>query len=100
MNPAKFTDPNLPLPREVAECFQGVPERKHFVEGAAICRLRTNRQNVIGNTIWGSPGWFPKPTVHQIVGRADQTGKSVTVSARSGLAVTREFNRTLTPWSS
>lgn len=92
MNSAKWTDPNLPLPGEVAECFQGIPERIHLEEGAAIYRLRTNRQDVVGNAIWESPWWFPKATFDQIVGRADRTGSSVTVSARSGLAVTREFN--------
>ena len=92
MSSEKYTNPNLPLPAEVAACFQGLPERIHLEEGTAIYRLRTNRQNVDGNAIWESQWWFPKATFDQIVGRAQSTGLSVTVSARSGLAVPRRFN--------
>jgi hypothetical protein len=92
MNILKWTDPNLTLPTKVAECFQGLPERIHVPEGTEIYRLRTNRQDVVGNAIWESPWWFPKNTYNQIVGRGARTGMGVKVSARSGLAVPSRFN--------
>jgi len=92
MNAAKYTDHNLLLPPEIAECFQDLPERIALLEGSETNRLRTNRQDLTGNAIWERPWCFPKVTLVQIVGRAGRTGKSVTVAARSGLAVTREFN--------
>jgi len=92
MNSLKWTDPNLPLPASVAECFQGLPDRIRLPEGTEIYRLRTNRQEAVGSNIWESPWWFPKNTFNQIVGRASRTGMSVTISARSGLAVPSSFN--------
>lgn len=92
MYPATWTDPNLSLPSNIAECFQGLPQRIPLAEGTSIYRLRTNRQDGAGSAIWESPWWFPKNTFDQIVGRAHRYETSVTVAARSGLAVPRRYN--------
>lgn len=94
MSTSTWTDPNLPLPPDIAECFQGVPRRIHLEEDTKIYRMRTNRQGdgVVGSNIWESAWWFPASTYDRIVSRAETSGKSVTVAARSGLAVPRRFN--------
>lgn len=92
MSQPKWTDPDLPLPADVAACFQGLPERIRLREGTEICRMRTNRQEVAGNAIWESPWWFPRQTYNRIVERATRTGLPVKIAARSGLAVPKRFN--------
>src|SRR5579863_9935161 len=92
MNKLKWTDPYLPLPPEVAECFEGLPSRIEVPQGTEIYRLRTNRQEAAGSNIWESPWWFPETTFKQIASRAARSGMGVTTSARSGLAVPPRFN--------
>jgi hypothetical protein len=87
-----WTDPYLPLPTEVAECFSGLPERISVPEGTDIYRFRTNRQEAAGNNIRESPWWFPKQTYGRIAKRAFGTGLGMKTAARSGLAVPRRFN--------
>jgi hypothetical protein len=92
MKKLKWTDPYLPLPPEVAECFEGLPSRIEVPQGTEIYRLRTNRQEAAGSNIWESPWWFPETTFKQIASRAARSGMGVTTSARSGLAVPPRFN--------
>jgi len=92
MNNPRWTDPNLPLPADVAQCFQGLPERIALPVDTEICRLRTNRLGMSGDGIWESAWWFPRATQNKIVSRSVRSGSSVRIVARSALAVPKRFN--------
>lgn len=92
MNSLKWTGSNLPMPPQVADCFQRLPERKYLVEETKIFRFRTNRLDAQGNLFWECSWWFPKCIFKQIVGQGARTELSVKVSARSGFDDPRRFN--------
>ena len=92
MNNFKWTNPQLPLPADVAECFSGKPKLIGLAVWDEIYRLRTNRLEADGTGILESPWWFTSRTFSQIVGRATRANVRITTSARSGLAVPPRFN--------
>jgi hypothetical protein len=89
----KWTDANLPLPKEFAADFDGAPQRIALQVGTEICRMRSNGLGVEGTNILESPFWFSRQTFNAIVGRATRANARITTAARSGLAVPPRWNK-------
>jgi hypothetical protein len=91
-SPYKWTDANLPLPKEVALSFDGAPQKIVLQVGTEICRMRTNQLNAKGASTLESPFWFPRQTLNTIFDRAARAKVRITTAARSGLAVRSDWN--------
>jgi len=80
------------------DAFSGPPTRQLFRTHDTIYRIVSIRDveysdgSVSGNSLFDSPWWIPEQTFRQITMRAHRTGRSMVAVARTGLAVTHEFN--------
>jgi hypothetical protein len=75
--------------------FDGFPTRKLFTANMEFCRFVTaenRRTGDKGNQIFGSPWWFTKEALGEIVKRSDPRGLGIGDVARIRLAVSKEFN--------
>jgi|SRR5215472_443543 len=75
--------------------FTSPPKRTLFLPGTEFCRIVTAenpRTGDTGNEIFGSPWWFSRATLRQIVARAGPKGLGVSDVARIQLAIAKEFN--------
>jgi hypothetical protein len=85
-------------PVHVHRAFLGPPARTLFQVHDVIYRIVSIRDvhhpdgTVGGNGLFESPWWMPQHSYRQITMRAFRTGRSMTAVARTGLAVTHEFN--------
>lgn len=84
--------------KQVREAFLGPPSKQIFKTDDRIYRIVSLKDVVYrdgtrgGNALFQSPWWIPKDTFHTITSRANRLKQPLNAVARSGLAVTREFN--------
>jgi hypothetical protein len=79
--------------------FGGTPRRRLFRESEHLLRFVSlcgpAPTFTGGNKLFDSPWWYPQSTFNSIVRRSNRTGKSIVDVARSGLAVTTQWNPTM-----
>jgi len=76
--------------------FGGTPRRRLFRGSERLLRFVSLPQPTFeGNELFKSPWWYPQDTFDTIVRRSNRTGKSIVDVARSGLAVTKQWNPTM-----
>jgi|SoiMetStandDraft_2_1073263.scaffolds.fasta_scaffold32274_4 hypothetical protein len=76
--------------------FRGTPRKALFNPGDRLFRFTSQPQGTFrGNEIFSSPWWHAQSTFNAIVRTANATGNSVSDAARSGLAVSPDWNPTM-----
>jgi hypothetical protein len=76
--------------------FGGTPKRELFRASDRLMRFVSLPQPKFeGNELFKSPWWHPQRTFNSIVRTSNRTGHSIVNTARSGLAVTKEWNPTM-----
>ncbi len=85
-------------PQDVKDAFLGPPTKHVFRADDTIYRIVSIRDVEYrdgtkgGSPLFESAWWMPQETFHEITRRSYRTGRHVIPVARTGLAITREFN--------
>src|ERR1700730_13404044 len=76
--------------------FGGTTRRELFRAGDRLLRFTSLPEPTFeGNELFKSPWWHPQDTFNRIVRTSNRTGSSIVDAARSGLAVTKNWNPTM-----